>query len=431
MSCAQAMDKDIAGDRDQSSGKPLRVCLLSYRSNPHCGGQGVYIKNLSRALRDLGHSVDVLSGPPYMDFGSNIRVHEMGGLDLYDPNDPFRVPKIRELTDPINVVEWLGVSSMGFPEPMTFGMRAQRFIFRRKEMYDVIHDNQSLSWGVRNMGRWVPTVATIHHPITVDRDVAISTTRNILRKIQIMRWYSFIGMQKRVSRQISRVITVSDCSKGDISREFSIPIERIRVVANGIDTTLFHPIPGVRRDPDTIMVTNSADTPLKGLYYLLKAVSEIRRKRPLRLVVIGTPKKDGSVARLVVELGLTDIVHFTGRISDEDFVKQYAGVSLAVVPSLYEGFGFPAGEAMACAVPVISTTGGALPEVVGDAGVLVPPADPNALEAAILDLLDNPEKAAGYGQAGYERVHRLFTWKNAAQETVRVYREAIDAHHPV
>ena len=110
------------------------------------------------------------------------------------------------------------------------------------------------------------------------------------------------------------------------------------------------------------------------------------------------------MARLIRTLGIADRVTFTGRITDEEFVHQYAKAAVAVVPSVYEGFGLPAGEAMACAVPVISTTGGALPEVVGDAGILVPPADHEALAAAITGLLDDPERATALGEKGFKRV---------------------------
>jgi glycosyltransferase involved in cell wall biosynthesis len=402
--------------------------MLSYRGNPHCGGQGVYVKNLSQAIHKLGHHVEVVSGPPLPALNNGVRLTHLPSLDLYNPEALFRVPSLRELSDPVNLVEWLGVSSMGFPEPFTFGMRAFGFLRGRFDRYDVVHDNQSLSYGIGAIGRRIPTVATIHHPITVDRDIAVRTVRSPLKKLKHRRWYSFIGMQKRVARRLSTLITVSDCTRRDISREFRIPEARFRIVPNGIDTGLFHPLPGVAREPGRIIVTNSADTPLKGLYYLLHALAAMVPGRSIRLVVVGTPKKNGGVVRLIGRLGLGEFVRFTGRIGHEEFVREYARASLAVVPSVYEGFGLPAGEAMACGVPVISTTGGALPEVVGDAGLLVPPADPEALAGAIRALLDDPDRAAKLGRAGYRRVHRQFTWRRAAERTVAAYREAIRDH---
>jgi glycosyltransferase involved in cell wall biosynthesis len=408
---------------------PLRVCLLSYRCNPHSGGQGVYVKNLSRALRGLGHAVDVLAGPPEIALDGGVRRIALAGLDLYNPADPFRMPRAAELADPVNFLEWAGVASMGFPEPFTFGLRAFRFLKRRLAAYDVLHDNQSLSYGIWALSRRAPTVATIHHPVTVDRRFAVAAERAALRKLQRWRWYSFIGMQKRVARRLPAVITVSECARNDIRREFGIPAGRFRVVPNGIDTELFRPLAGVEREPGRIIVTNSADMPLKGLTHLLAAVAAARAAHPgLRLVVIGSPNRDGAVERMVAELGIAACVRFTGRIGDADLVRHYARASLAVVPSVYEGFGLPAGEAMACSVPVVLTTGGALPEVVGDAGLLVPPADPAALARAIGALLDCPPQAAELGRRGFERVQRHFSWRRAARQTVAAYREVIDGH---
>jgi MMP alpha-(1->4)-mannosyltransferase len=405
---------------------PLKICLLSYRSNPHCGGQGVYVQNLSTALVKQGHHVDILSGPPDLFMEEpNIRIIRLPCLDLYNPDDLFRVPTVMELCNPVNLIEWLGVSTMGFPEPFTFGIRAYRFLKSRKNRYDIVHDNQSLSYGVWALSRLLPTVATIHHPITVDRDVAISSSAGFREKIKQLRWHSFIRMQKIVARTFSRIITVSKQAKQDIRRDFKIPGHKFSVVPNGINTALFHPLPGVKREKNRIIVTNSADTPLKGLYYLLQAVARLSASRTPRLVVVGTPNKNGRVSKLIRELGIGGLVTFTGRIDHREFVRQYAKAAIAVVPSVYEGFGLPAGEAMACRVPVICTTGGALPEVVGDAGMLVPPADHEALARAIGDLLDNPALARRLGNDGFRRVHDHFTWEAAAAKTASVYREVI------
>ena len=419
------IDRRRSQDQLPLARRPLRICLLSYRSNPHCGGQGVYLKNLSRALKDLGHRVEVVSGPPDPGLDSDIPVHRLKCLDLYNPADPFRIPTLGELRRPLNLIEWLGVSTMGFPEPFTFGWRAFAFLQRHGRRYDIVHDNQSLSYGLWAISRRIPTVATIHHPITVDLKIALASVRAPWKKLKHLRWYSFIGMQKRVSRTLARLITVSACARDDICRDFKVPADRFRVVPNGIDTGLFRPLPDVARDKNRIIVTNSADTPLKGLYYLLQATAHVLQRRPLTLVVIGTPKEGGGIVKLIRRLGIGRHVVFTGRISDEAFVSQYARATAAVVPSVYEGFGLPAGEAMACGVPVISTTGGALPEVVGDAGLLVPPADPQALARAIETVLDHPDEARRLGEAGYRRVQRHFTWRRAAELTAAAYREVL------
>jgi glycosyltransferase involved in cell wall biosynthesis len=403
--------------------------LLTYRGNPTCGGQGIYIRRISRALRNLGHSVDVVSGPPYPHLDEGVSFHPLPGLDLYNPEDLFRIPKLRELRSPINVIEWAGVSTGGFPEPLTFGFRACRFLRKKVGDFDVVHDNQCLAYGLlRIQSLGFPLVATIHHPIMVDRDAELQSVKWWWKKLKVRRWYSFVGMQTKVTKNLSHLITVSERSRQDVARAFAIPAERLRVVPNGIDTDTFRPLPGVKRDENRILTTTSSDVPIKGLRYLLEATASIARKRDIKVTVIGKPRKDKGVEDLVRELGLDRFVEFTGRIEDEAFAHYYARATLAVVPSLYEGFGFPAGEAMACKTPVVSTTGGALPEVVGDAGVLVPPGDAKALEEAIVALLDDPARRHRLGEEGYRRVHQHFTWERAAERMVEVYREAMNAN---
>lgn len=408
--------------------RPLRICMLSYRSNPHCGGQGVYLYHLSRALVEMGHQVDAVCGPPDPLLDPRVRIHRMPCLDLYEPANPFRVPTLRELAHPVNLIEWFGVSTMGFPEPFTFGLRAYHFLRRRLSAYDIIHDNQSLSYGVWALSRRIPLVATVHHPITVDRNIDVKNAEAVWQRLKFLRWYSFIGMQRQVVRKLAGIITVSQAASEDIVRAFGVAPKRIFKVANGVDIRQFKPQPDTQREAGRLIVTTSADTPLKGLTHLLRAFAHLRITRDLHLVVVGTPKKNGTVQRLLTELDLTRSVTIAGRLSQQQFTREYARAALAVVPSVYEGFGLPAAEAMACAVPVISTSGGALAEVVGDAGLLVPPADWRALAAAIAHLLDHPRKARALAAAGYRRVHDLFSWQQAAQRTVAAYRRTIDAY---
>lgn len=405
--------------------KALRVCLLSYRSNPHCGGQGVYIRNLSRALTDLGHHVEVIAGnpPPFLD--DDIPLKMIPGLDLYNPQNHSPNPPLLKLADPVNLAEWLINTTNGYPEPFTFGLRAYRYLKNRFSDFDIIHDNQSLSYGVLKISRHLPVTATIHHPMTRDRAIAVNSTKSLLKRARNMRWYSFIGMQRFTAKKLSRVITVSECSKQDIIRDFAVKPDRISVIPNGIDTGVFYPVKGIKREKNRIIVTNSADSPLKGLYYLLHAVHRVSLKRKVFLTVVGTPKKNGIIEKLVADLNLEKIVEFTGRISSEEFRERYARAAAAVVPSLYEGFGLPAGEAMACRVPVICTTGGALPEVAGNAAILVPPRDIDALANAVHRVFDNPEAAETMASSGFKRVTESFTWQQAAEMTVDQYYRII------
>lgn len=403
----------------------LRICLVSYRSNPYCGGQGVYIRHLARALADLGHRVHVLSGDPAPHLDDDIGLTVLGGLDLYSQENFDQMPAYRRLKNPLNLCEWWLNSTLGYPEPFAFGVRAQKFLTEEGHRFDIIHDNQSLSWGILHMSRKIPTVATIHHPMTRDRDIAVMSTRSIWKRARAMRWYSFIGMQKRVARKLPAVITVSHESKKDIAADFGVPPARLHVIPIGIDTTRFYPMADVEREADRIIVTNSADSPLKGLYYLMHAVASMKKKRSVRLTVIGQPKAGGIIERLVASLGLSEVVEFTGRVSDERLCREYARASVAVVPSLYEGFGLPVGEAMACGVPVVCTDGGALPEVAGDAARVVPAGDVTALEAGLCELLDDRALASTLVRKGTERVHSRFVWKLTAEATVEVYRQVI------
>lgn len=412
-----------------SGSKLLNICLLTYRGNPTCGGQGVYIKHLSKALADDGHRVDVISGPPYPHLDNNVRLIKLPSLDLYHPDHLFRPEKISDLTNPLNMYEFLNVCAGSFPEPYTFGERVYAYLKKHKNDYDIVHDNQCLSYGIGRLAQKImPTLATIHHPITVDRQEDYKVAKTLRQKFRVHRWYSFINMQLKVAQNFSHIITVSEFTKKDIAKEFSLDENKFRVVHNGINNEFFYPKQNGPRPENSLIVTNSADTPLKGLNFLLEAVAQIRTKQPIKLTVIGQPKKDGIIENLVAKLGVSDIVHFTGRIANEEFADYYAKSTIAVVPSLYEGFGIPAAEAMACGVPLISTSGGALPEVVGDAGMIVPPADAKALAKAITHLLNVPEDREKYAQAGLARVNSVFSWKKAAEEVVEVYREAMNGH---
>jgi len=415
--------------KGKSTSKPLKICLLTYRGNPTCGGQGVYIKHLSKALSDLGHQVDVISGQPYPQLDSKVRLHKLPSLDLYNPEHLFRPEKLSDLTSPLNMYEFLNVCTGSFPEPFTFGERVYSYLKKHRKHYDIVHDNQCLSYGIGRLAQKVmPTVVTIHHPITVDQQEDYKVTKTLYQKYRVFRWYSFIRMQMKVARKFSHIVTVSEFTKKDIAKEFSINENKFHVVHNGINNEYFYPVQNGPKPENSIIVTNSADTPLKGLSYLLEAVAQVRKKQSVKLTVIGEPKKNGTIKRLVTELGIGDIVHFTGRIKNEEFASYYSNATIAVVPSLYEGFGLPAAEAMACGVPLISTSGGALPEVVGDTGIIVPPADASALAKGIIFLFNNQDQREKMAQAGIERVNSIFNWSKAASEIVEVYWEAIDGY---
>jgi len=411
----------------------VRICLLSYRCYRYSGGQGIYVRYLSRFLRELGHDIEVISGPPYPELDDGIKLIKLPSLDLYSLPEKQRSSlnphKLSSLPD---LTEWLGVCGGFFTEPMTFGMRAYSFLRNNNQYkkYDVIHDNQSLSYSMLKIKRLgVPVVTTIHHPITIDRDLALKAAKSSWEKMGIRRWYSFANMQLKVAKKLSHFITGSQNSYRNIIDIFKLPRANIRVIYDGVDSSVFTRVPEVARSENRLLVINSGDTPLKGLKYLLEAVAALRSERKVELMIVGKPMKNGYTQGLIDNLGIAGYVNYLGQLDTTELVRYYSMATMVVVPSVYEGFGLPAAEAMCCSTPVISTTAGALPEIVGDAGILVPPADTGALVEAIGSLLDNPDRRRHLGEMGHRRVMQMFNWENTAKQTTDVYKEAIEYQH--
>jgi glycosyltransferase involved in cell wall biosynthesis len=323
--------------------------------------------------------------------------------------------------------EWFSMLTGGFPEPYTFGRRLQRYFADGNRGYDLIHDNQSPSYGLLRLARSnTPVFCTIHHPITWDRDIALAHGRDWRERLLIKRWHNFLKMQTRVAQKLENIVTVSERSKQDICAAFAIPPERVTVVHNGIDTETFRPEPGIARNRWQLITTASADQPLKGTQHLIPAFATLCEQFPkLKLVFIGQPKPGGKTEKLIDTLGVADRIRFVHGISTDEIRYLYAGSALAVVPSEYEGFGLPAGEAMACATPVVATDGGALPEAIGDAGRIVPSKDPGALADAIAELLQDDPQRQALGSAGRKRIVERFSWQRAADQLVALYGRAL------
>ncbi|MFF5917282.1 glycosyltransferase family 4 protein [Streptomyces flavochromogenes] len=419
-----------AGDR------PLRIALLTYKGNPFCGGQGVYVRHLSRELARLGHSVEVIGSQPYpvLDEGEDLAglmLTELASLDLYRSPDPFRTPKRDEYRDWIDALEVATMWTGGFPEPLTFSLRARRMLAARRGDFDVVHDNQTLGYGLLGGPRAIgaPLVTTIHHPITVDRQLELDAAADWKRRASVRRWYAFTRMQKRVARRLPSVLTVSGTSRQEIVDHLGVRDDRIRVVHIGADTDLWSPDPAVAEVPGRIVTTSSADVPLKGLVHLVEALAKLRTENPdAHLVVVGKRAEDGPVAAAIERYGLAGAVEFVKGISDAELVDLVRSAQVSCVPSLYEGFSLPAAEAMATGTALVATTGGAIPEVAGSDGetcLAVPPGDAGALAAALGRVLADPALRARLGAAGRERVLSRFTWAKAAQGTAELYREAV------
>jgi glycosyltransferase involved in cell wall biosynthesis len=405
-------------------GRSLRIALLSYRSKPHSGGQGIYVRALSRELTALGHSVEVISGQPYPELDEGVGLTRLPSLDLYREPDPFRTPRPSEFRDWIDVAEWAAMCTAGFPEPMTFSLRAARHLLPRAAEFDIVHDNQSLGWGLLRLTRaGIPTVATIHHPIAIDRELELAATQSLRRRLTLRRWYGFTGMQARVAARLDAVTTVSENSRRDIATHMGLPVEGIDVIPVGIDPDEFTPPPpGQLRDPESILVITSADVALKGLVHLLEALAKLRTERPVRLTVVGSARMGGPAEAALDRLGLRDAVRFTGPVPEAELIDLLQRATVVAIPSLYEGFSLPAIEAMACATPLVTTDAGALPEVVGTkAGLRVRAGDVGELTAALQLVLDSPALAEQLGRAGRRRVLANFTWRATAQRTADWY----------
>jgi glycosyltransferase involved in cell wall biosynthesis len=390
------------------------------------GGQGVYTRHLTKALSDLGHEVEVLSGQPYPVVDERVPLVELESLDIYNDHFPMRLPAPWEIEDLSDAVEVGTFVTGSFPEPLAFSLRALRHLRGRIHDFDLVQDNQSLGYGLLGLERaGLPVLGTIHHPITVDRRLEMEHAETAWKRFSKSRWYAFTGMQTRVARRLPRVLTVSENSRADIHRDHGVALDRLHVVPVGVDQNIFRPLPDVARVPGRIITTASADVAMKGLRYLLDAVAKLRVDRHVELVVIGRLKEGGPAARTIDELGLRDVVSFVSGVPEQRIIELYSEAEVAVVPSLYEGFSLPAIEAMSCGVPLVATTGGALPEVAGTDGetaLLVPPADSGALAATIARVLSDPELRARVGDAGRRRVIERWTWRHTAVGTVEHYR---------
>ncbi|MFA5707720.1 glycosyltransferase family 4 protein [Mycolicibacterium sp.] len=415
----------------------MRIALLSYRSKTHCGGQGVYVRHLSRGLVELGHHVEVFSGQPYPDgLDPRVTLRKVPSLDLYREPDPFRVPRPSELRTSIDLLELATMWTAGFPEPRTFGLRAARLLAERQRdpenRFDIVHDNQSLGTGLLKIaGSGLPVVATVHHPITRDRVLDLAAAR-WWRKPLVHRWYGFAEMQKRVAKQIPDLLTVSSTSAADIAEDFGVRPDQLRVVPLGVDTEVFAPTLEPRV-PGRIIAIASADVPLKGVSNLLQAVAKLRTERDVELQLVAKLESNGPTQKQIAELGIADIVHISSGVSDEELAGLLASAEIACIPSLYEGFSLPAVEAMASGTPIVASRAGALPEVLGTQGAcaeLVTPGDVEELTATLGRLLDSPERRYEIGIAGRQRALDVYSWESVAAQTVAVYERAIERRRP-
>jgi glycosyltransferase involved in cell wall biosynthesis len=410
---------------------PLRVAYLTYRGKPHVGGQGVYTRHLTKALADLGHTVEVFGGQPYPVLDDRITMHKLPSLDIFNDTYPGRVPAYWEIKTWPDVVETARFMTGQFSEPLAFSKRALRTLTPRVNDFDLVHDNQCLGWDILKIEKIIPTIVTLHHPITKDRELEMSHAPSRWKRRSVGRWYSFVDMQGKVASKMPRIVVVSENSITDINKDMGVSRDRMRLVPVGVDPDLFKPQPHIAREPGRLITTASADVALKGLSYLLEAMALLRKDRDIRLTIIGKPRPGHSMD-LIDLLGLRPHIDFVSGVTDERIVELYAEAELAVVPSLYEGFSLPAIEAMSTGICLVATDGGALPEVTGTHNETVlqcPAANAEALASVIATGLDSAELRARIGEAGRQRVVSRWTWKHCAELTVEQYREVLDMPH--
>ena len=404
----------------------MKVGLLSYRSHPYSGGQGIYIKHLSKALKNLGHEVSVLSGPPYPELDSGVNLIKIPSLGLFESGERLKALRLRFLWSPIDLYEWITVMTGGFPEPYTYGKRVLKRLKENNLKLDVLLDNQSLSSSLLEIQEHYPLAVTIHHPITKDYKLEMQNAINWKERLSSTRWHNFLPMQKKVAPQLKNIICVSQPSKEDVISEFKVDEKKITVIPNGIDIGIFKPSSIKKSLSFRIVTTASADIPLKGLKHLILALPRVIRQFPLTsLTVIGKSPEKSNLNKLIDDLVLEDKITFRSGISEKEIVKTYHDSDIAVIPSLYEGFGFGAGEAMACGVPLISTDSGGLKQVIGDAALKIKPGSVNEIEEGILKLFTEEEIRQELAERGRERMEEFFDWKIAASAYIEVFKKII------
>ena len=422
-----------AGASALSPDAPLSIAYLTYRGKPHVGGQGVYTRHLTKALVDLGHTVEVFGGQPYPILDDRIELHQLPSLDLWNDHFPGRFPGYWELKSKADWAEAFSHLRGTFGEPLSFSMRALMALKSRQRDFDLVHDNQCLGYSILGIEKLIPTIVTLHHPITRDRALEMAHTTTWRKRYSIGRWYNFVKMQGRVASRMPRIVVVSENSIKDIHTDMGVSLDRMRLVPVGVDPDLFTPLPQVVRRPGRLITTASADVALKGLSYLLEAMAKLRTERDVTLTIIGKPR-EGASNDLIDQLGLRPHIEFVSGVPDERIVELYAEAEMAVVPSLYEGFSLPAIEAMSTGICLVATNGGALPEVTGCDGETVlqcRAGDVDALVATLRRGLDDSGLRARIGEAGRRRVVERWSWKHCAQLTVDQYREVLAMPHNV
>ena len=415
----------------------MKLCFIMYQGNMYSGGQGVYLHYLAREMVRAGHDVHVISGRPYPTLADGVVHHKLHTYSMWaflDGRDeqayagaPFA------FLHPFNFYEFASTRASLASLFLTFSIRAYRKLREVEAQsgpFDLVHDNQTLGYGVLAMKKLLgrPVVASIHHPLAIDKANNLRESTNIVQTISRQAWFPG-AMQSHVANGIDMVLTGSRNSALSVSRAMDIPLDHIRQTPYGIDHEVMRPLPDVQREPRTILFVGDSEDRNKGARFLIEACAKVAQTADFKLLFKDKKEQDMRVVPpLVWKHGLNRFVQYVPRLSTEELVRLYNSAQILVSPSLYEGFGLPAAEAMACGTAVIATTAGAFPEFIEDGrtGVLVAPGDSDALAAAILSLLDDPARCATMGAAASEHIRAHFTWQRTAALTEEIYREVVE-----
>ncbi|NCW38058.1 MAG: glycosyltransferase family 1 protein [Proteobacteria bacterium] len=391
--------------------KKLNIAILSYRSAPFGGGQGIYVHDISKALSLMGHQVDVISGPPYPNLDEKVNLIKLPGLDLFQTfsfKDRLNIFIKKKHKRAIDFFEFFSTFFGGFPEMRTFGERAKEFLDTNYH-YDIVIDNQSISYGMLKIQKKFPLIEIIHHPITKDYKFELQSNNGFMYRLSRHRWYSFLKMQKRVAPQLKTIVTPSINSLKDIASDFNVSKKNINVINNGLDIDIFIPYKEIERNPFKLITTASADVALKGLDYSLKSLASLVNDFPeISLLVIGKMKKGGHTSRLIDELGIKDKVSFKTGLT---------------------GFGYPVIEAMSCEVPLIATNVSSIPELVGDYAKLIPAKNTNELSNAIRSILHDYSHYTNIAVRGRQHIVDKFNWLKITEEYENIISKTINDFH--
>jgi glycosyltransferase involved in cell wall biosynthesis len=350
-----------------------------------------------------------------------------GSMDKYSVELGRRLPVPRLLTDVYERQADVWSLSPLSRRSLRIAAGDVAFVRRLRRLGGAVHlPNQHLG----RYGRFLsqPYVVTVHDVI---RWFDMNGAREPLIHPPNRRDRALLALDYDGIRRATAVIAASQSTRRDLIDHIGVRPERVHTVYEGIDPERYRPVRRRLFDWPYVLYAGT-EHPRKNVARVLEAFARVRRPG-LRLVKAGGPGKAewdfrAATERKLAQLGLGDDVVFTGRVSDEDLVALYSGAACFVFPSLYEGFGFPVLEAMACGCPVVTSTASSLPELAGDAALLVDPADPDAITAAIARLLDDGALRRELARRGRRRAAE-FTWERCAGETLRVYDRVLGGYH--